>query len=130
MKGFSVDQIDHVEVLVHDIDASIRWYADVLGLREYSRHEPGPVMIGAGNTKIALFKAAGDATPPMPTKPATPLRWLLVAWRTTREGFERAQRHLSAHGVAFHGPIDHDDSFSIYFNDLDGHPLEITYYLE
>ena len=60
---FAVDQIDHVEVFVRDVEASIRWYADVLGLREYYRADPGPVMIGAGETKLALFQADNSAGP-------------------------------------------------------------------
>ncbi len=126
--SFAVDQIDHVEVFVRDVEASIRWYADILGLREYSRHTPGPVMIGAGDTKLALFKADNSAGPPCPSKPETPLRWRLVAWRTTPERFEVAQRHLADRGVPFDGPIDHDGPVSIYFRDPDGHPLEITCY--
>ena len=115
-------------MFVRDIDASIRWYAAVLGLKEYFRSDPEPVMIGAGETKLALFTAAADGAAPIPSKPREPLRWRLVAWRTTRERFAEAQRHLTERGVAFDGPIDHDGPVSIYFNDPDGHPLEITCY--
>ena len=31
--------------------------------------------------------------------------------------------------VAFQGPVDHGCAQSIYFNDPDGHPLEITFYI-
>ena len=127
---FAVDQIDHVEVFVRDIDASIHWYAKVLGLKEYFRSDPEPVMIGAGDTKLALFTAETNAPSPIPSNPREPLRWRLVAWRTTPERFAEAQRHLKEHGVAFDGPIDHDGPVSIYFNDPDGHPLEITCYPE
>ena len=128
--SFTVDRIDHVEVFVRDIEASVQWYAKVLGLKEIYRWDPGPVMIGAGDTKLALFRAAADSEPPTSSTPGTPLRWRLVAWRTTAEGFQRAQNHLAACGVAFDGPIDHETAKSIYFADLDGHPLEITYYLD
>ena len=59
--AFSVDQIDHVEVFVRDIEAAVRWYADVLGLREIRRRDPEPIMIAAGDTKLALFRADSDA---------------------------------------------------------------------
>lgn len=128
--SFAVDHIDHVEVFVRDVEASVRWYGDVLGLVEYFRFDRGPVMIGAGETKLALFAADAEAAPPIPNKPRNPLRWRLVAWRTTRERFEEAQHHLKEQGVAFDGPIDHDGPVSIYFTDPDGHPLEITCYPE
>ena len=115
---------------VRDVEASVQWYAKVLGLKEIYRWDPVPVMIGAGDTKLALFPAAEDAEPPTSSRPGTPLRWRLVAWRTTDRGFQRAQDHLSACGVPFDGPIDHEKAKSIYFSDLDGHPLEITHYLD
>ncbi len=127
---FVADRIDHVEVFVRSIDASVRWYKDVLGLTEYFRGDPEPVMIGAGGTKLALFTADSGADPPRPSKARDSLRWRLVAWLTTPEGLERAQQHLSRQGVAFDGPIDHGGPVSIYFTDLDGHPLEITCYPE
>ena len=127
---FAVDRIDHVEVFVRDVEASIQWYDTVLGLKEYFRSDPGPVMIGAGDTKLALFKADADASSPIGSRPKAPLRWRLVAWRTTRDGLMAAQRQLTENGVAFDGPIDHDGPVSIYFNDPDGHPLEITCYPE
>jgi catechol 2,3-dioxygenase-like lactoylglutathione lyase family enzyme len=127
---FSVESIDHVEVFVRDIDASVRWYARVLGLAEIGRWDPEPVMIGAGGTKLAFFAGGGDARGTDWGESATPLRWHRVAWKTDRDGFEEAQRHLSACGVVFRGPIDHGIARSIYFRDPDGHPLEITTYSE
>lgn len=128
--SFTVARIDHVEVYVRDIEQSVEWYAKVLGLRETYRFEGSqPVMIGAGDTMLALFKADPDADPPQPSSDRTKRRWLLVAWNTTAEGFEEAQQHLKECGVDFRGPIDHKISKSIYFQDLEGHPLEITYYL-
>jgi len=122
---YSVHSIDHVEVFVRDIPAAIRWYGEVLGLREVQRWDPEPVMIGAGGTMLALFQAPPDA-PPAREQEAPPLRWHRVAWRTDHEGFESAQKHLAAIGIRFRGPVDHGASFSIYFHDPDGHPLEIT----
>lgn len=34
---FAVEEIDHVEVFVRDIEAAARWYSEVLGLREIAR---------------------------------------------------------------------------------------------
>jgi catechol 2,3-dioxygenase-like lactoylglutathione lyase family enzyme len=125
---FSVDRIDHVEVFVRDLDAAKTWYERVLGLREVRRWDPEPIMMGAGDTKIALFR--GAPAEPRSGVPASqnPQRWHRVAWRTDAKRFEAAQRHLAELGVDFRGPIDHQTARSIYFEDLDGHPLEITCY--
>ena len=125
---FAVDRIDHVEVFVRDLEASAAWYAEVLGLREVGRWDPHPVMIGAGGTKLALFRADAGAAAPLPSSPGSSLRWRRVAWLTSREGLESAQAHLTRCGVKFDGPIDHGSALSIYFCDLDGHALEITCY--
>ncbi len=128
--SFAVDRIDHAELFVRDIDAAIRWYGDVLGLAVLHRWNPEPVMIGAGGTAIALFRAK----PGSPTTPDLRLRregvgWHRLAWRTTRAGFEATQRRLTERGIGFRGPVDHDIAWSIYFDDLDGNLLEVTHNL-
>ena len=125
---FKVDRIDHVEVFVRDMEKSIRWYEKVLGLKELMRWDPHPVMMGAGGTKLALFHGDKSASAPMDSRDRSSLRWLLVSWQTTPDNFQAAQDHLKSCGVEFEGPKDHDCALSIYFTDLDGHPLEITCY--
>ena len=126
---FRVDGIDHVEVFVPDIEASVRWYAETLGLAEIARWDPEPVMIGVGDTKLALFKSKPDAASGRPDGQVGEAGWHRVAWRTDKAGFERVQAHLSEINVKFGGPIDHGTARSIYFEDPDGNRLEITYYL-
>lgn len=126
---FSVDQIDHVEVCVRDVAAAVRWYDEVLGLKlVHDLPPPNPKMIGTGGTMFAIFKAKVDGPDNADDDSQPPIRWRRVAWLTTEEGFEEAQQQLSEKGVNFTGPINHRISWSIYFNDPDGNPLEITYY--
>ena len=127
--SFSVDGIDHVEVFVRDIEAAIRWYGDVLGLTELRRWDSEPVMIGAGGTMLALFRAGASAPETTGLRSLKGVGWHLVAWRTTKTGFEAAQRHLSERGIRFRGPIDHGVAWSIYFDDPDDNLLEITHYV-
>ena len=128
--AFTVAQIDHVEVFVRDLEKAAKWYLETLGLQEIQRWQPEPIMIGAGSTKLALFKARGDVPKTPGVRQAQPaFRWHRVAWKTDKEGFEQAQAHLNELGVKFGGPVDHQVAWSIYFDDPDGNPLEITYYL-
>lgn len=132
--SFSVDRIDHVEVFVRDLDAAARWYCEVLGLEEERRWNPEPVMIGVGGTKLALFQAKPGTTSllrdPQGRENKSP-RWRRVAWQVDAAGFEAAQSHLQSQKVSYEGPIQHGPQVrSIYFEDPDGNPLEITTYAE
>ena len=121
--SFAVQQVDHVEVMVTNMDASVRWYEEVLGLKVTHRWEPEPVFLEANGTALALFQAGlGERDK------GEGAHWHRVAWRTDEAGFTAAQDHLRGKGIHFRGPVDHDISWSIYFSDPDGNPLEITYY--
>jgi len=120
--SFSVRQIDHVEIFVNDIARAREWYERALGLKETARWDPEPVMIGAGGTKLALFRGDSKAK-------AERAGWHRVAWLTDQKGFATAQEHLRSLGIPFHGPIDHGMAQSIYFSDPDENLLEITFYL-
>src|SRR5262249_8939878 len=123
---FRVMRIDHVEVFVTDIARSADWYRRALGLWEVYRWNPEPVMIGAGDTKLALFRSK-HPTSHAPNKDDAPgIRWRRVAWLTDGNGFAAAQTHLKSLAIRIDGPYDHGRTRSIYFHDLDGNPLEIT----
>jgi len=54
---FALQQIDHVALSVTDLEKSVAWYQDVLGLERRYREAWGnyPVMLCAGSTCVALF---------------------------------------------------------------------------
>ena len=126
--AFSIEQLDHVELFVRDIEGAIRWYDNVLGLKVVRRWHPYPVMIGAGGGMLALFQARRDGPNNGDDDDQPAIRWRRVAWRVSPDEFDIAREHLRDCGVSFDGPIDHDGPVSIYFADPDGHPLEITCY--
>ena len=128
--AFRVKHIDHVELLVRDIGKTEAWYRKVLGLRRVHSWDPEPVMIGAGDTMLALFHSTrGRKRLPTRRKKSAhrvSYGYLRVAFLTDKSGFEQAQRRLKRLGIDYRGPVDHDISWSIYFQDLNGLPLEIT----
>lgn len=118
-----LDAIDHIHVLVADRQASERWYAEVLGflrVEELAFWSPGggPLTIAnpEGTVHLALFER-----PPERSRST-------IAFGVDATEFCRWQAHL---GAVFGRELkaeDHQVSWSLYFDDPDGNPFEITSY--
>jgi len=124
---FQVQGLDHVALLVRDVEASARWYGEVLGLERLYHDVWGsfPAVVGKGGTALALFPVASAAPHPPPGRDTLCVRH--VAFRVDHANFVAAQRDLERRGISFSFQ-DHQAAHSIYFQDPDGHQLEITTY--
>jgi catechol 2,3-dioxygenase-like lactoylglutathione lyase family enzyme len=122
---FAVQQIDHVALTVRDVQRSVAWYQDVLGLQRRHQETWGdyPAVVYAGSTGIALF----PATVPHAANAGRLTTMRHLAFKADRANFLLAQETLKARGIAFRFE-DHSISQSIYFHDPDGHEIEITTY--
>ncbi len=122
-----LEHIDHVAITVSDVERSVIWYQEVLGLER--RHEDAwgavPSMVCAGETCVALFPPESDHPSPVPDHDTIAMRHF--AFRVDRRGFEVAQQRFRAMGIDFTF-ADHDICHSIYIADPDGHRIEITTY--
>lgn len=130
--GFRVSQIDHVHVYVADRRASADWYRNVLGLEVCHDIENetggGPLVVSSdgGSTGLALFKSKPNAARTSTT----------VAFRVGGDGFLDFLGRLASLKVkgedgrtlAASDLVDHDYCYSLYFNDPDGNPYELTTY--
>jgi catechol 2,3-dioxygenase len=125
--SFVLDGIDHVALNVRDVDQSVRWYCDVLGLERRYADAWGshPAVVGIGTTSLALFPVEGPNPRPRPGRDVLTMRH--VAFRASRRNFEQALAALQARGITPEIQ-DHQISRSLYFNDPDGHEIEITTY--
>ena len=125
--SFEVEGIDHVALAVRDVAASVAWYQEVLGLERMFAESWGeyPAVVGKGTTAVALFPVESDDPKPRPSRDVLAMRHL--AFRADRENFLEAQAELTAGGIEFECQ-DHAVAHSIYFDDPDGHQIEITTY--
>ncbi len=116
-----VEGIDHVALGVTDQERSVEWYRSLLGRERAFEGSWGDVpamLIGRAGTSLALFRTRdGDARP----------GFRHVAFRVSREQYERAKDVLAAEGIPFEEQ-DHSVAWSVYFSDPDGIPLELTTY--
>lgn len=122
----NIQHLDHVAISVSDLPRSIEWYQRVFGFEHRFAGLWGgvPAMLFIGETGLALFPASKQISD---AHIAPPIRVLHIAFRVDYTGFVEAQDQLTELGIEFDFQ-GHDISHSIYFDDLDGHQLEITTY--
>jgi catechol 2,3-dioxygenase len=130
--AISVKGVGHVVLKVRDLERSVAFYRDVLGLTEVARFAPratrGAGMAffsatGANHHDVALLEVGRDA--PAPPSHAVGLYHVALKIGDSLDALRDAKAHLDAHGVPIHGVSDHRVSQSIYLSDPDGNPLEI-----
>jgi len=120
--------IHHTALSVHDLDASARWYADVLGFVELFREESGErrgcVMgFAAGGYSVGLLEHRG-----VPDGGFDPRRRGLdhLAFTVaTREDLERWAGRLTDAGIAHSGLIEIPPGVILNFKDPDGIALAL-----
>jgi catechol 2,3-dioxygenase-like lactoylglutathione lyase family enzyme len=127
MARFNNQGLDHVAIAVTDLERSRRFYEDVLGLEYVREVSNGPTVLAAGGSGLALFDKDlhPSSTPDDVEAPA--LRILHIAFRLDRAGFDEASTALAEEGLETRFS-DHVVCHSLYFDDPDGHQIELTTY--
>lgn len=121
MSEFAIEGFDHVAIHVKDVEASVAWYMDVLGLERRFEQEWGshPAVVCVGDSCVAVFPEEDDGG----GREAVDH----FAFRVNRANFERAQEAFRERGIEFR-IANHGVSNSVYVADPDGHRIEITTY--
>lgn len=131
MSDFSIKDIDHIEMFVSDREKAASWYGKIFGLKPIKELEIwskiGPLFIGTEDRSVTLAIMNG--------KKDNDGSINRMAFRTTGEKFINFLNRVDEMGLFFlkekvtkEQVVDHDLSYSIYFDDPDGNKLELTCY--
>jgi catechol 2,3-dioxygenase len=118
--------LGHVVFYVRDLDASIRFYTDVVGLTLVGRifDDRAAVLTGGSTHHELLLIQVGNAPGP-PTGRRVGLYH--VGWKMGNdiETLRRLRDRLDALGYPIDGMADHTVSQSLYLRDPDGNEVEL-----
>ena len=123
----SILGIDHVALNVMQLDKSLEFYTQVLGLKITQREPSKPgieYFLDCGNALIGLIQAK-NFTQKHPFQEEG-LGANHFSFRIRAEQFDAMIRHLEDHDVKIAFAKKRDKSWSLYFYDLDGNKLEVT----
>lgn len=145
-------RVQHVAIKVSDIDRSIQFYQDVLGLKLTERHEPGElphIPVGLAfmrceqyhhDLTLVFFPKDTDLSPTRMEDsgkvPAVGLHHFAFQV-DCEEAFHQFVKYLEEKGIPFvRGPVLHSptdprgdgtwgENWAVYFTDPDGHRIEV-----
>jgi catechol 2,3-dioxygenase len=125
MTRFRSNGLDHVALVVADMQRSIAWYEDVLAMeRRFAdvwNGQGDPVVLCNGDACVALFEPVdGDAI-------AADGVNRHFAIRLDRANFTSARAALAERAIEAE-LWDHTICHSLYIRDPDGHQIELTTY--
>jgi catechol 2,3-dioxygenase-like lactoylglutathione lyase family enzyme len=124
----SIDHLDHIVLTVADIDATIAFYASVLGMTAVT-FGAGRRALAFGPQKINLHRAGHEFSPCARQPTSGSADFCLI----TKMPLEAAIAHVQSCGVKIEeGPVDRTGAIgplrSFYFRDPDGNLVEVSNY--
>jgi catechol 2,3-dioxygenase len=121
-----VRELGHVVLYVRDLEASRRFYGDLLGFPELPPAFPGAAAFSTGRThhELLLIEVGPDATP-IPEGRRVGMYHIGLKVGDTDDELRDALAELRAAGVKIVGASDHTVTHSLYVEDPDGNELEL-----
>jgi catechol 2,3-dioxygenase len=114
-------RISNATLAVADLERSLRFYRDLVGLRELSRNG-GSVSLGAEDEAVLhLVEESGVAPPPARATGLYHTAFLFP----DRAALARVVRHIASRNHPFTGASDHLVSEAFYLDDPDGLGVEL-----
>ncbi|MDP2694475.1 MAG: VOC family protein [Gallionella sp.] len=123
-----IKALGHVVLKVRNLERSVAFYRDLLGMKEVARHRDAMVFFSLGQSHhdLGLLQLGAQAELPGPHS----LGLYHVAFKVgdSLDELRECKAHLERHGVAILGSSDHGVSQSLYIEDPDG--IEIELYVD
>lgn len=117
--------IGHVHLKVADLDRSVAFYTQVLGLSVMERISDRAAFLSAGGYHHHLgLNTWHSKDGPRPVRNAVGLFHTAFLY-PTRAALARAVKHALDQGVTLDGAADHGVSEAVYFSDPDGNGIEL-----
>jgi catechol 2,3-dioxygenase len=121
-----VRKLGHVVLYVKDLEASRRFYRDLLGWREIAAHPGAAAAYSSGRTHHELLLLqVGPGASPIPAKPRVGLYHFGLKIGESDEELRDALARLREANVPIVGMSDHGVTHGLYINDPDGNEVEL-----
>ena len=122
----NIQRVGHVVLNVRDLECSVPFYRDVLGLREVGRYGGNMVFFsatGENHHDLAVLELGADAR--QPDAHTVGLCHVALKIGNRLDELRAAKAQLEASGIAIRRIENHRVSRSIYIADPDGNELEL-----
>ena len=121
-----IQRVGHIVLNVRNLERSVAFYRDVLGLREVGRYRGCMAFFsatGENHHDLAVLEIGPDAR--QPDEHTVGLCHVALKIGNRIEDLRAAKEHLEVHRVAIRRIENHQVSRSIYFADPDGNEIEL-----
>jgi catechol 2,3-dioxygenase len=123
-----IKALGHVVLKVRNLERSVAFYRDILGMKEVARYRGAMVFFsfGSNHHDLGLLQLGEQAA--LPDSSSLGLYHVAFKVGNSLDELRECKAHLEQHGILILGMSDHAVSQSLYLTDPDG--IEIELYVD